>query len=424
MFQIVLLDRRTQEPNEKQREMNNVLDSIETGNWEYIKSVYFRYKYEFKDIVDLDGKNAFFYCFKIPNEELCLQIFSHLYQLKINLYQKDKMETTCLFLAIEEGKINLVHFLVNEMDMNVNDIDRDGKSLMFYAIKSNQIDLIKFLFEKKCNINIEDNKGQNCLFPAIQKGNFEIIKFLIENGISINKVDNNKITPLTIAMKCNDIKIIKYLIEKGAYQYSKKYHKSGIYSKKGRLSEEDNKKLKEKYETEKIMKIQQQRKYLLVHIDEKGEKTKLNADEIKKLKSENPKIEKLLDDKDFLLNEVYLLNKELLFYESWETEALKVINELLKLPESDIFKYPVDPIENNVPNYYEVIKKPMDFSTIKKKIRRRQYTNFKEFCFDVDLIFDNCFKFNGEFNEVGKMGSIVKREFMRLLNKYKMDKFV
>ena len=66
----------------------------------------------------------------------------------------------------------------------------------------------------------------------------------------------------------------------------------------------------------------------------------------------------------------------------------------------------------------------MDFSTIKKKIRRRQYTNFKEFCFDVDLIFDNCFKFNGEFNEVGKMGSIVKREFMRLLNKYKMDKFV
>ena len=33
MFQIVLLDRRIQEPNVKQREMNNVLESIETGNW-------------------------------------------------------------------------------------------------------------------------------------------------------------------------------------------------------------------------------------------------------------------------------------------------------------------------------------------------------------------------------------------------------
>ena len=220
MFQIVLLDRRTQEPNEKQREMNNVLDSIETGNWEYIKTVYFRYKYHFKDIVDIDGKNAFFYCFKIENEELCLQIFSHLYELKINLYQKDKMETTCLFFATEEGKLNLVKFLVNEMEMNVNDIDREGKSLMFYAVKSNQIDLIKFLFEKKCNINIEDNKGQNCLFPAIQKGNLEIIKFLIENGISINKVDNSKNTPLTIAIKCNDMKIIEYLIDNGAYEYT------------------------------------------------------------------------------------------------------------------------------------------------------------------------------------------------------------
>ena len=424
MFQIVLLDRRTQEPNEKQREMNNVLDSIETGNWEYIKTVYFRYKYHFKDIVDIDGKNAFFYCFKIENEELCLQIFSHLYELKINLYQKDKMETTCLFFATEEGKLNLVKFLVNEMEMNVNDIDREGKSLMFYAVKSNQIDLIKFLFEKKCNINIEDNKGQNCLFPAIQKGNLEIIKFLIENGISINKVDNSKNTPLTIAIKCNDMKIIEYLIDNGAYEYTKKYNKSGIYSKKGRLSEQDNKKLKEKNETEKIMKIQQQRKYLLVHIDDKGEKTKLNSDDIKNLKLNYPKIGKLLDDKDYLLNEVYSLNKELLFYESWEPEALKVINELLKLPETEIFKFPVDPIENNALHYYDIIKKPMDFSTIKKKIRKRQYTNFKEFCFDVDLIFDNCFFYNGEFSEIGKMGSFVKREFIRLLNENKMNKFV
>ena len=424
MFQIVLLDRRIQEPNVKQREMNNVLESIETGNWEYINTVYHRYQYEFKDIVDLDGKNAYFYCFKIENEEICFKIFTYLYQFNINLYQRDKMETTCLFYAIEKGKINIVKFLVNNLAMNVNDIDRDGKSLMFYAIKSNQIDLVKFLFHEKCDINIEDNKGQNCLFPAIEKGNFEIIKFLIEKRIAINKIDKNKNTPLSIAIKCNDIKIIEYLIFHGAYECTKKYNKSGFYSKRMRLSKEENKKLRDKNENEKIMKIQQQRKYVLVHIDDKGEKTKLNSDDIKSLKLNNPTVAKLLDDKDFLLNEVYSLNKEILFYESWEPEALKVLKELLKLPETEIFKYPVDPIENNVPNYYEVIKKPMDFSSIKKKIRRRQYTNFKEFCFDVDLIFDNCFKFNGEFSEVGRMGSIVKREFMRLLNEYKMDKFV
>jgi hypothetical protein len=64
------------------------------------------------------------------------------------------------------------------------------------------------------------------------------------------------------------------------------------------------------------------------------------------------------------------------------------------------------------------------FLLLKKKIRKRQYTNFKEFCFDVDLIFDNCFFYNGEFSEIGKMGSFVKREFIRLLNENKMNKFV
>ena len=424
MYKTILLDRRNQEPNEKQREMNNILNAIETGNWQYIKTVYFRYNHQFKDILDLDRKNAFFYCFKINNEEQALQIFIHLYQLKINLNHKDRMDATCLFYVVEEGKINIVKFLINEMEMSINDIDRNGRNLMFYAVKSNNIEVVKFLYEKKCNINIEDNKGQNCLFLAIQKSNLEIIKFLVEKGININKVDNFRNTPLTKAKKINVKKIIEFLEEKGAIEYSKKYNKSGIYSKKTKLTEEEDKILKDKNETEKIMKIQQQNKYFLVHIDKNGIKTQLNSEEIQLLKFNFPTIEKLLDDKEYLINEVYSLNKELLFYESWEPEALKVINELLKLPETEIFKFPVDPIENNALHYYDIIKKPMDFSTIKKKIRKRQYTNFKEFCFDVDLIFDNCFFYNGEFSEIGKMGSFVKREFIRLLNENKMNKFV
>jgi ankyrin repeat protein len=148
MYKTILLDRRNQEPNEKQREMNNILNAIETGNWQYIKTVYFRYNHQFKDILDLDRKNAFFYCFKINNEEQALQIFIHLYQLKINLNHKDRMDATCLFYVVEEGKINIVKFLINEMEMSINDIDRNGRNLMFYAVKSNNIEVVKFLYEK------------------------------------------------------------------------------------------------------------------------------------------------------------------------------------------------------------------------------------------------------------------------------------
>ncbi len=43
---------------------------------------------------------------------------------------------------------------------------------------------------------------------------------------------------------------------------------------------------------------------------------------------------------------------------------------------------------------------------------------------DVDVIFDNWFIFYVEFSKIGKMGSFVKKEFIRLLNENKMNKFV
>lgn len=39
------------------------------------------------------------------------------------------------------------------------------------------------------------------------------------------------------------------------------------------------------------------------------------------------------------------------------------------------FKQPVDPVAQNVPNYFEIIKYPMDLATISKKIKAKLYNN-------------------------------------------------
>ncbi|KAL2061606.1 hypothetical protein VTL71DRAFT_6983 [Oculimacula yallundae] len=57
------------------------------------------------------------------------------------------------------------------------------------------------------------------------------------------------------------------------------------------------------------------------------------------------------------------------------------------------FKHPVDPVLDNVPTYLDVIKQPMDLTTIKGKMERGEYSTAEEFEADVRLIFKNCYEF-------------------------------
>ncbi len=58
-----------------------------------------------------------------------------------------------------------------------------------------------------------------------------------------------------------------------------------------------------------------------------------------------------------------------------------------------------------MPTYFEVIKNPMDFSTIKQKLGGRVYESPNEFINDIYLVFDNCMLFNGEDSYIGKIAS-------------------
>lgn len=52
---------------------------------------------------------------------------------------------------------------------------------------------------------------------------------------------------------------------------------------------------------------------------------------------------------------------------------------------------------NQVPNYYKIIKKPMDLKKVKKRLQLQSsqyYKSTQEFVSDVRLIFKNCAKYN------------------------------
>ncbi|KAF4455346.1 hypothetical protein F53441_2309 [Fusarium austroafricanum] len=57
------------------------------------------------------------------------------------------------------------------------------------------------------------------------------------------------------------------------------------------------------------------------------------------------------------------------------------------------FRDAVEPVEDGVPDYLDKVKRPMDLTTIKAKMDRKEYTNEEEFLADVRQIFDNCFTY-------------------------------
>ncbi|KAK9738583.1 TAZ zinc finger [Popillia japonica] len=68
-------------------------------------------------------------------------------------------------------------------------------------------------------------------------------------------------------------------------------------------------------------------------------------------------------------------------------------------PESHPFRQPVDPQALGIPDYFDIVRKPMDLSTIKKKLDLGQYSDPWEFD-DVWLMFDNAWLYNRKTSRV------------------------
>ncbi|XP_028278026.1 bromodomain testis-specific protein-like [Parambassis ranga] len=82
------------------------------------------------------------------------------------------------------------------------------------------------------------------------------------------------------------------------------------------------------------------------------------------------------------------------------------------------FRTPVDAVAMNLHDYHDIIKQPMDLSTIRKKLDKGEYANAKEFAADVRLMFSNCYRYNPPSHEVAysarKLQEIFEARYMKL----------
>lgn len=73
---------------------------------------------------------------------------------------------------------------------------------------------------------------------------------------------------------------------------------------------------------------------------------------------------------------------------------LSIFTEMQNHPSSWPFVVPIN--KEEVPDYYQVIKEPMDLSTIETKLENDKYESMDDFIYDCKLVFNNCRQYNGE----------------------------
>jgi bromodomain-containing protein 3 len=57
-----------------------------------------------------------------------------------------------------------------------------------------------------------------------------------------------------------------------------------------------------------------------------------------------------------------------IIYDHWDKAARRIVNSLCKFQHAWIFLEPVDPVKLNIPDYFDIVKEPMDLGTIKQKL--------------------------------------------------------
>ncbi|XWS27822.1 hypothetical protein CRYUN_Cryun25bG0012900 [Craigia yunnanensis] len=93
-----------------------------------------------------------------------------------------------------------------------------------------------------------------------------------------------------------------------------------------------------------------------------------------------------------------------------------ILDKLQKKDTYGVYAEPVDPEE--LPDYHDVIEHPMDFSTVRKKLRNESYSTLEQFESDVFLICSNAMQYNAPdtiyYKQARSIQELAKKKFEKL----------
>ena len=129
--------------------------------------------------------------------------------------EKGPQGETVLHNATCAGKMNVVMYLVEECQCDVNSIDNDGHSPLHGASQNGYTDIVRFLLKlNDCNPSFKDKHGREPIHYASQNGHLEVVRILLSGGkCSSASKDSSGSTPIHLAAFNGHLGIVRLLAD-------------------------------------------------------------------------------------------------------------------------------------------------------------------------------------------------------------------
>ena len=141
----------------------------------------------------------------------------YLISKNIDVSLKNNKDEEPIVVAISKNNHLLVEVILKAKHIDINQIDKDGRSLLQNAVLSGNAKIAQELIKNSIDVNNKDNNNRDVMFDAISYGCETMIDSLLQvKDISLNTIDSSGQTILHKEEALNNEDLCIKLIQKGA----------------------------------------------------------------------------------------------------------------------------------------------------------------------------------------------------------------
>lgn len=118
-----------------------------------------------------------------------------------------------LYKALNDNNLESLKFMFEKKNVKINHKFKDQKTALHLSIERNLFSFAEYLLKKNADVNTTDDQLTTPLHVAAEKS-LPILRLLIAKGANVNARDHSKATPAHIAVKSSNLDTLKYLIQK------------------------------------------------------------------------------------------------------------------------------------------------------------------------------------------------------------------